>query len=139
MFVSRVVIGAGLTMVSVFLRFSRFDIFWVCCALSSHELCFYASRLLSSFAVGHTARLTLLPLRLSVACFLRSLSIVFALLETSGNVRRVFVFLSCVLFRSFSPSLKRPAKILVAFSCYLFAFSFDDCFRPLIRDRRKCS
>ena len=40
---------------------------------------FHASRLLSSCTVGHTARLASLPLRLSVACSLRSPWTVFAL------------------------------------------------------------
>ena len=104
------------------------------------DSCFHASRLLSSRTVGHVARLTPLPPRLSVAYLSRSLSTVFALsqrpaempaafscsfscvifrpfspsLETGENTRSVFVFPFCVLFRRlFSPSHKRPAEILV--------------------------
>ena len=82
---------------------------------SPFDSCFHASRLLSACTVGHTARLTPVPPRLSVARFLRSLSTtVFALSY-------------------------RPAEMLVAFWCSITAFSFDDYYRLLLRDRRKCS
>ena len=82
--VSLVVTGAGFVMVSMFLRFCRFGVFLVCSVVcifktSPVDSCFHASRLLSSRAVGHVAKLTPLPPRLSAAFISRSLSTVFAL------------------------------------------------------------